>query len=242
LLGDGTLGQLGDGFLDSSTTPVAVVGGLRFTAISVSFRFTCALTTSGAGACWGDNSFGQLGNGQLGNGAGPFDVPAAVTGGFSFLSVSPGRPFSDGIHLRADRCGLAAGGAAYCWGDNVLGQLGNGSITIPSSTPGAVAGGLSLVAVSAGRAHTCGVTANGTTYCWGDNSGGQLGDGSTTPSSAPVAVAGGLSFGTVSARSAHTCGPTAGGTAYCWGDNPFGQLGNNSTTSSTVPVKVAGQP
>src|SRR2546427_357783 len=90
-------------------------------------------------------------------------------------------------------CGLTTGGAAYCWGDNVLGELGDGTTT-NSSVPVPVSGGLSLAALSLGANHTCGLTTDGAADCWGDNGYGQLGIGTTTNSSVPLLVSGGLSF------------------------------------------------
>ena len=84
-------------------------------------------------------------------------------------------------------CGLTAAGAAYCWGLNVYGQLGDGTTTDQVS-PGLVAGGVRFAAVSAGFFHTCGVTAAGAGYCWGANGDGQLGDGTTTDRLTPVRV------------------------------------------------------
>jgi alpha-tubulin suppressor-like RCC1 family protein len=100
--------------------------------------------------------------------------------------------------------------------------------------------GFSFAMVRAGGAHTCGVTSDGTAYCWGDNSSGQLGNGTLTNTATPAPVAGGLSFSTVSTGDKHTCGVTSGGTTYCWGDNSSGQLGNGTTTSSVIPVPVPG--
>ena len=147
-----------------------------------------------------------------------------VAGGVSFAAVSAGSFYT---------CGVTVAGAAYCWGDNGLGQVGDGTTTTPGtgpSSPALVAGGVSFAAVSAGFTHTCGVTAAGAAYCWGYNFFGDLGDGTTTDRSSPVLVAGGVSFAAVSAGDFHTCGVTAAGAAYCWGDNTVGQLGDGTST------------
>ena len=90
-------------------------------------------------------------------------------------------------------CGLTAGEAAYCWGDNLWGQLGSATTTRTNTTPVPVSGGLMFSALSAGSLHTCGPTAGGAAYCWGLNGDGQLGN-NLTPT--PVAVLGGLTFKT----------------------------------------------
>jgi alpha-tubulin suppressor-like RCC1 family protein len=136
-------------------------------------------------------------------------------------------------------CVLSSSGAAYCWGDNRDGELGDSSITI-SSIPVAVSGGLGFRAIAAGGGHTCGVVSSGAAYCWGYNFRGQLGNGSTTFSSVPIAVSGGLKFSVVATGGEHTCGLTNSGAVYCWGWNYIGQLGNGLTTNSSVPVAVAG--
>lgn len=93
--------------------------------------------------------------------------------------------------------------------------------------------------VSAGASHTCGIY-NNKAYCWGLNTNGQLGDGTTTQSTTPVAVNDSIMTGpvtSISAGSSHTCA-VADNLAYCWGLNTYGRLGNNSTTQSTTPVPV----
>src|SRR5207247_2072870 len=174
----------------------------------------------------------------------PQAVPVLVVGGVSFAAVSAG----GGFHT----CGVMATGAAYCWGSNGFGQLGDGAPTnMDNSTnvPVPVAGGLSFAAVRHGHDHTCRVTTAGATYCWGRGSMltaglagpggaycwggyryGHLGDG-TTPSRSPPGPASGVRFAAVGAGGCfHTCGVTATGVAYCWGDNHAGQLGDGTTT------------
>jgi alpha-tubulin suppressor-like RCC1 family protein len=84
------------------------------------------------------------------------------------------------------------------------------------------------------------VTGNGAAYCWGDNTYGQLGDGTNTSSLTPVAISGGYAFASVMPGLNDACGVTTAGAAYCWGDNTYGQLGNGTTTNSNVPLAVAG--
>jgi hypothetical protein len=211
-----------------STVPVAVAGGLRFATLSTGTSHTCGLTAGGAAYCWGDNSSGQLGDGTQTHRS----TPVAVAGNLTFASVSAG-----GSHT----CAVTTGGAGYCWGYNGTGQLGTGGSDLwPHPTPLAVFGGLSLAALSAGSYNTCGMTTAGAAYCWGDNTNGQLGNGSLANSSIPVAVAGGFAFAAVSVGGNASCGVTTAGAAYCWGDNTDGQLGNGSRVSSTTPVAVAG--
>ncbi len=136
-------------------------------------------------------------------------------------------------------CAIAQGGAPYCWGENVHGQLGDGSLTQRRS-PTPVSGGLSLISLAAGDYHSCGLAAAGAVYCWGENASGQLGDGSTTRRLVPVAVTGGLRFVTLVAGGWHSCGLTGEGIAFCWGQNNWGQLGDGTSIYQSTPNPVAG--
>jgi len=216
-----------------------------FVSVSGGGGHMCALTAVGAGYCWGANSYGELGDGTRQRSVAFVRdtlrvevVP--VLAPWAFTSLSAGDTHT---------CGVTLDEVAYCWGNNIFGQLGSAIVYVSdcanypcSPTPIAVTGGLSLVAISAGDRHTCAIAADGAAYCWGDNASGQLGDGTTTSKSAPVPVVGGLAFRMLTAGAAHTCGITTGGVAYCWGDNSDGQLGDGRTTSRATPVRVAGQP
>ncbi len=221
---------------DTITVEAAVPHG-AFAQVNAGFFLnSCAVTTRGAGHCWGKLSLntgsGTGSSDTFGDGVQPIDdVPMAVPGGLIFAAISGG-----GEHT----CGLTVVGAAYCWGADGNGQLGDGN-TADTSAPVAVTGGLTFKAVSAGLYHTCGLTVAGAIYCWGNNHGGELGNGAISyVNSSPVAVSGGLTFAGVGAGYQYSCGLTTGGSAYCWGYNNYGELGNGDTTSSSVPVAVSG--
>lgn len=135
-------------------------------------------------------------------------------------------------------CAVKADGRAYCWGDNLHGQLGDGT-TAGRLTPVAVSGGRSFRAVHAGFVSSCGLDTGGQAFCWGDNDRGVLGTGSAASSSVPVAVAAEVQFASLAMGGLHACGLTSDGRAFCWGFNEFGQLGIGSTADQGAPVAAA---
>jgi alpha-tubulin suppressor-like RCC1 family protein len=119
--GSNDQGQLGTGNTQSSNLPIAVTGGVTFATVASGGLYTCGLASSGGAFCWVDNIWGELGIGTTS----PFsNVPAAVTGGLVFRTLSSGNYHS---------CGMAGGNVAYCWGDGGQGQLGSGANSLSAS-------------------------------------------------------------------------------------------------------------
>jgi alpha-tubulin suppressor-like RCC1 family protein len=138
-------------------------------------------------------------------------------------------------------CAVTDLGGVYCWGWNLMGQLGDGTQTqrnVPTPVVGLANGVRDL---AANRWHTCALSGAGGVKCWGDNSLGQLGDGTQTNRMAPVDVIG-LTSGAnaVAAGGTHTCAITATGGVKCWGFNLYGQLGDGTRDSRAAPVDVVG--
>jgi alpha-tubulin suppressor-like RCC1 family protein len=227
-------GQLGDDSTTSRTAPVPVAKAPKLTAITAGAKHTCGLTSAGAAHCWGSNARGQLGDGSTTSRS----VPVAAGGALSFRQVTAGG-FGVG-----HTCGLTARGEAQCWGDNERGQLGTGTTDVtPHPSPAPVKGTLTFTGLTAGLGrHTCGSTSAGAAHCWGENTHGALGNGTSTDSSAPVAVAGGVAFAQLMAGGfiGHTCGLASNGAGYCWGENEKGQVGDGSTEDRTQPAAISG--
>jgi hypothetical protein len=200
-------------------------GDTGVATVSAGSGATCGLAATGAAYCWGG----------LG---GRSHVPIRVSYTLDFASVSIGQGYACGI--------TNSGGAAYCRGANSVGQLGTeGDVSSGHSPPTPVQGGRTFTTVSTGSHHACGLTPEGTAYCWGDNAFGKAGAGATstcrlysdinnsvrhsgerTRSLVPVPVSDSLTFTALTAGGWHTCGLDPVGMAYCWGLNDLGQLGS----------------
>lgn len=223
-------GQMGNGSTTSVSAPVVVTGlSGTVTMLAAGSYHTCALNSAGAVQCWGYNANGQLGNGSTTNVATPVTV-AGISGSATALVAGS-----------QHTCALTSAGTAQCWGNNLYGQLGNGS-TANTTTPLTVTGlSGSATLLAAGSNHTCALTSTGVLQCWGLNASGQLGDGSIKNSAVPATVAGlSGSVATMTAGNVHTCAVLGSGAVQCWGGNNYGQLGDGATANSSVPVTVAG--
>lgn len=222
--GDNGSGKLGSGEPIHAPVPVHVGGAAQSLAtISASHNHTCAVTTEGQVLCWGGNYFGELGNGTFTNSATPVKVtlPGIAT------AVAVG-----GNHS----CALLSAGSVYCWGINTSGQLGNGQVGYHGGFPVAVQGLSGVQKISAGWNHTCALVSGGAMRCWGANTSGQLGNGSTSGSSVPVSVSGLSGIVGMATGMSHSCAVSGAGAMYCWGDDNS-DAGGTSTINSTVPVQ-----
>jgi alpha-tubulin suppressor-like RCC1 family protein len=240
-------GQLGDGSTGDPATnlrlepvevrsgPGALTGAI---AVTAGFGHTCALKRNGTVWCWGWDLYGQLGDGSRGDVDGRRLHPVKVRQGNGYLTgvtaISAGA-----LHT----CARRGDGSLWCWGDGQRGQLGDGA-----SGPGGLRlkatrvhlgkGPLTdVVGVASGGSHTCAWRADGSAWCWGDASAGQIGDGTfgdpiSNRRLVPrrVRQAGGPLGGVSRIESGdyHTCATTSGGRVWCWGDAFYGQVGDGT--------------
>lgn len=237
-------GQIGNNSTTQSTVPAAVntagvLAGKTVKSIAITLYHTCAIASDDQAYCWGENS-GKLGNNSTAQSNVPVAVnTAGVLAGKSVKTIAPGYDHT---------CALTTDNTAYCWGVGSEGQLGNGVngqslVPIAVSTSG-VLSGKTLSTLTSADWHSCVTTTEGEAYCWGRNTDGQLGDGTTTNSNVatPVDMSGVLAGKSITAMAGsyyHTCAQASDNQAYCWGRNGNGRLGDNSVADSLVPVAVS---
>ena len=237
-------GQLGVGtppsgscpFGPCATAPVPVAGNLSFTSLVASGDESCGLTADGSAWCWGLSDFGQVGapaGDSCPDGA-CSRVPTAVSGGHHFASIS--------VSVSGHACGLTADGQAWCWGLNHQGQLGADSVVEWVDLPLPVAGGHRFRRLSTGGLHTCGLTGDGTAWCWGLDVLPLKNAGDLTYWK-PNRVATALRFRAIESGRVSECALSMDGAPYCWGSNSAGEIGTTpigSTFRFDTPVAVGG--
>jgi alpha-tubulin suppressor-like RCC1 family protein len=187
---------------------------------------TCAVKTDGTLYCWGDNSYGRLGDGSYGSKLNPMQIKSDT----DWLTIKLGRDHT---------CGLKVDGTLYCWGQNWSGQVGDGSLS-DSYSPKQIGIETDWVHLVTGKQHTCGLKTNNAIYCWGEGSGGQIGSGNHEDRRVPAQVGGttdwqNLSDGT---GSGHNCAVKSNGSLFCWGVNTHGQVGIGTQSNTFTPTQV----
>jgi len=217
--GDNGNGQLGIGSQLSQTNPTrlsTLTSGVS--AIAGGEFFTCALTMAGGVKCWGDNTFGQLGDGTTSPRYTPYDVPTFPSG---VKAIATGYNST---------CVLTSSSGVKCWGYNVNGELGRGTKSTQEFAPADVKGLTSgVTGISAGLGQACALLSGGGVLCWGK--------GNPTP----VPVSGVNPGVTAIAQGPFpTCVLTSSGGVQCWGDNSHGEIGDGSTTYRPNATGVVG--
>lgn len=242
--GSGANGRLGNNGATSSDTPVQVVDAdgavitdwlASPTSLELGAQHACGLRSGGRIACWGSNTYGELG---IGNDDG-FRAHAVEVMGDGVFTGATALALGENTS-----CALTEAKKVYCWGDRFKGKLGDGVSSGSRMFPDVVLtanGDLTDVTqISQSYSHTCAI-AGGQAYCWGSNDQGILGRGSATPSSSAVAqpvLLGGepLSAVSVAAGRQHTCAAGTTGEAWCWGRQDGGRLGLGVEDGETVFV------
>jgi len=240
LKGDGTVwawgsnsnGQLGDNSTTNRPAPVQVSGLTNVQAIAAGVNFSLALKNDGTVWAWGLNSSGQLGNGTSTDQWIP--VQTAFSGGVTAIAAG----FDHAVAMTNLH-------QVWTWGNNSSGQLGNGQ-TANSSLPILVGSGVTgALAVSAGNQFTVVLVSSYLSsylWSWGNNSNGQLGDGTNALRYYPVTVTGltNMTMTAIVSGDAHSLALKNDGTLWAWGSNNHGQLGDGTKTDRWTPVQVTG--
>jgi alpha-tubulin suppressor-like RCC1 family protein len=222
-----------------STDTISSTVTKKFRVVESGHFHSCGITSLGNTFCWGNNTYGQLGDNTTIDRSLPVAIDTTnLSGGETFVSLSLGSGHS---------CGVTSLKNTFCWGLNSSGQLGDNTTT-NSSLPIAVdlsnlAAGEKIILVSLGSSHNCGVTNIGNTFCWGNNTYGQLGDNTGIAKQRPTAVdmsnlGAGETFVSVSLGYLYSCGNTSLGKTFCWGINSHGNLGDNTVIHKSLPTAV----
>lgn len=193
-------------------------------SISAGDQHTCGVLETGSLWCWGDFFFGKLGIGDVDESQ---LVPRGVGADEDWASVGAFRDHS---------CGLRDDASLWCWGDNILDQLGLGGADGPD-VPAQVDADTGWVAVDAGERHTCAIADDDTLWCWGSDLWGHLGLGDTDGAESPEQV-GDAQWKSVAAGNSHTCGVQDDGTLWCWGNGENGTLGQGDEEHHDTPKQV----
>lgn len=212
---------------------------LPFNAMSQSFAGggniqSLAACTNGTVNASGENAYGQLGNGTYTAST----TPVLVSGLTGIIAVAAGGgTYED--EYSAHSLALKNNGTVWAWGNNVNGQLGNGTNTT-SNIPVQVSGLSGIIAIACGHNWDLSLALknDGTVWTWGDNTVGQLGNGTTTDSNIPVQVSGLTGVVAIAGGSGHALALKNDGTVWAWGWNWAGMLGTGNNTDSYVPVQV----
>ncbi len=226
--GEHTTGEVAGQCVGDSTGPIA--------ELTAGSEHTCARGDDGRIWCWGSNEFGALGTGEF---ADAWQPVAATKPGARAIVAGDHHTCALINSSIDDSADAPMTSAAWCWGRNHRGQLGRPGESGESLAPAAVAELDHAVTVAAGSSHSCAIDHLGAVWCWGDNSTGQLGDGTFQDSATPVRASGIDNATALVAGGGHTCAQDQEGAVSCWGRNHVGQLGIGNRRARNEPTAVA---
>jgi alpha-tubulin suppressor-like RCC1 family protein len=229
-LGSGGSGTLGDGTTVAKSTPTLVsLGSFGRTATKLQAGYTnLAAVANNTLYTWGDNSVYQLGDGTTIGKSSPVAISITKTIEYPWKSITQGVSHTTAIRI--------TDGALFSWGNNIAGQLGDGT-TVAKSAPIQI-GNKSWSIISSGLSYTAAIDSTGALYTWGVNSSYQLGDGTSVSKSSPIQI-GTSSWTSVSAGDSHVTAIDINGNLYAWGNNNNGRVGYISNTPSySTPQKI----
>ena len=225
-------GQLGDGTTLNRSSPVTVIGG--FTDWSV-ISHGAGIRTNGTLWTWGLNSFGEVGDGTTLNRSSPVTTAG---GGTNWSQIACG--YDHRVAIKTD-------GTLWTWGNNGANNLGDGTAQNRSSPITTLGGGTTWSRIPSsmqGGNHVIAVKTDGTLWTWGNNSNGQLGDGTAINRASPVSTVGGANWsqlpGALTGDSLASVAIKTDGTLWTWGRDNYGQLGDGTTVDKSSPITVAG--
>jgi len=247
--GNNSAGQLGDSTTTHRLEPVQVSGLTGVAAIAAGITqdlghpaHSLALKSDGTVWSWGSNSSGQLGNGSTTDSPTPVEVVGPGGAGNLTDVIAVAAQGQHSVALKRDCTGVTE---VWAWGDNAVGQLGDGSANA-SSTPvqvvdsGGTGGLTDVIAVAVGAQHSVALKADRTVWAWGANIFGQLGDGTNLERRIPVQVSGLSDVIAIGAGGYHCLALKQDGSVWAWGHNDWGELGDGTTINRPAPVQVIG--
>ncbi|MFG1500931.1 hypothetical protein ABMA70_12055 [Halobacteriovorax sp. XZX-3] len=238
--GDNTYGQLGMASTDTlgddeqlSEYGYTEIGGIVRKLYGGTYH-NCALLTTGDVRCWGQNYYGQLGTGDT-EIIGDDETPAQG----NLVALGAKAIQMDISSMSFHACAILSGGTLKCWGRGTHGQLGLGNTDNVNSPSLATPTPKGVIAVTTGGIHTCALLSDSTVYCFGNNSQGQLGDGTSEAMGDNetldnhTALDLGFEVASVVASNTATCALSKAGDAKCWGNGTSGKLGQVGTAKIT---------